>query len=54
VLGDIPLLNLFFNAKTKSRAKKQLVLLLTPRLVMPEATTPAPLSDESRKLLEAK
>jgi pilus assembly protein CpaC len=53
VLGDIPLLNLFFGEKTKSRARKQLVLLLTPRLVVPETTTPPPLSDASRALLEA-
>ncbi|OQA24671.1 MAG: Type IV pilus biogenesis and competence protein PilQ precursor [Verrucomicrobia bacterium ADurb.Bin345] len=37
LLGDIPLLNLFFARSVRSNSNKELIAILTPRLLTPEA-----------------
>src|SRR4029077_3518304 len=54
LLGDIPLLNLFFSEKTSSHDKKELVLLVTPNPVFPQASTSQPYSEDRKKLIEDK
>jgi len=52
LLGDIPLLSLFFSEKTGKSEKKELVVLITPVPVFPQASTTAPLSTTTEKLIE--
>jgi Flp pilus assembly secretin CpaC len=52
VLGDIPLLNLLFGRKSKSKVHKDAILLLTPRpSSLPEAATGPAFSVRSKALL---
>jgi pilus assembly protein CpaC len=51
VLGDIPLLNLLFASKSKSKSHKDAVLLLTPRPSWPEQATGPAFSSQSKGLL---
>jgi pilus assembly protein CpaC len=51
VLGDIPLLNLLFAGKSKSKSHKEAVLLLTTRPVYPEAATGPAYSAQSKSIL---
>jgi pilus assembly protein CpaC len=51
VVGDIPLLNLFFSEKTSSKNKKEVLVVLTPRLVLPDAATGPAFGEERKKLL---
>jgi pilus assembly protein CpaC len=51
VLGDIPLLNLLFASKSKSKSHKDAVLLLTPRPSWPEQATGPAFSAQSKSLL---
>jgi Flp pilus assembly secretin CpaC len=53
ILGDIPLLNLLFGSKSKSKSHKDAILLLTPRpsSVPQQATGPA-FSAAAKKLLD--
>jgi len=42
LLGDIPLVNLFFSEKVSSKTKKEVLLVLTPHVHFPEpSNTPA-------------
>jgi pilus assembly protein CpaC len=52
LLGDIPLLNTFFSHKTSSRENKELVVLITPTPVFPQATTARRTSDQTSELLQ--
>lgn len=52
VLGDIPLLSLFFSQKSARQSKKELVALLIPRPVYPQPSSDAPYSDEGKTLAE--
>ena len=40
ILGDIPLLNLFFSNRTKSDANTEVIAIITPRVLMPGDDTP--------------
>jgi Flp pilus assembly secretin CpaC len=51
LLGDIPLLNLLFANKNKSKAHKEAVLLLTTRPSFPEAATGPAFSTQSKSIL---
>jgi pilus assembly protein CpaC len=51
LLGDIPLLNAFFSHKTSSRENKELVVLITPRPVFPQATAARRISEQTQELL---
>ena len=51
VVGDIPLLNLLFAGKSKSKLHKEAVLLLTTRPCFPEPATGPAFSAQSRTLL---
>jgi Flp pilus assembly secretin CpaC len=51
VLGDIPLLNLLFANKAKSKTHKEGVLLLTPRPSFTEVATGPAFSDQSKTVL---
>jgi Flp pilus assembly secretin CpaC len=52
ILGDIPLLNLLFGTKSKSKVHKDAILLLTPRpSALPEAATGPAYSIRSKGLL---
>jgi type II secretory pathway component GspD/PulD (secretin) len=50
-LGDIPLLNLLFANKSKSKSHKEAVLLLTTRPCFPEAATGPAYSAQSKNIL---
>jgi Flp pilus assembly secretin CpaC len=50
-LGDIPLLNLLFAGKSKSKSHKEAVLLLTTRPSFPEAATGPAFSAQSKSIL---
>jgi len=51
VLNDIPLLNLLFSSKSKSKTHKEAVLLLTPRPSSVEVATGPAYSTESKVIL---
>jgi pilus assembly protein CpaC len=52
ILGDIPLLNLLFSSKSKSKSHKEAVLLLTPRpACSPQAATGPAYSTQSKNIL---
>ena len=48
LLGDIPILGEFFKYTSKSRDKRELMILVTPRIVEMEDTSKTKLSDEMR------
>jgi len=52
VLGDIPLLNLMFANKNKSKSKKDGLLLLTPRPSFPETATGPAYSEQAKDILK--
>jgi Flp pilus assembly secretin CpaC len=51
VLGDIPLVNLLFASKSKSKSHKEAVLLLTTRPSFPETATGPAFSAQSKSIL---
>ena len=51
LIGDIPLLNLLFSGKSKSKSHKEAVLLLTTRPYFPEAATGPAFSAQSKAIL---
>jgi type II secretory pathway component GspD/PulD (secretin) len=51
VLNDIPLLNLLFAGKARSKSHKEAVLLLTPRPCLAEAAATAAFSAQSKNIL---
>ena len=51
-LGEIPLLNLFFSEKNSAREDKELVVLITPVPVFPQANSAPPISDRTKPVLE--
>ena len=54
IIGDIPLLDLFFSNKSSDRNRKELVVVLTPRPVFPRAATGEAFGAERARLLENK
>lgn len=52
LVGDIPLLNLFFSEKTSAKQKKEVLVVLTPHVILPEAAAGGPYSDERKKILQ--
>jgi len=54
IVGDIPLLNLFFSEKTSTKQKKEVVVLLTPRVLLPDVAKGPAYSEERKQLLEGK
>lgn len=53
ILGDIPLLDLMFAQKTKSKTKNEGVLLLTPRPSFATAATGAAYSEKANSVINA-
>lgn len=54
LLGSIPLLNLFFSESSKKMDNKELVVVLIPHAVLPQAAKQGALSDDGKKLFEHK
>ena len=54
LIGDIPLLSLFFSEKTSRKDKKEVVLLMTPRVIIADAAKGGPFSDERKRLMDDK
>ena len=54
VLGDVPLLNLFFSNKQSSRQQSEYVIVLTPRPLVAAPATGAPFSEQNKQLLNDK
>jgi pilus assembly protein CpaC len=54
LLGDIPVLNLLFSEKSTRKEKKDVIVVLTSRLIKPEVDNNTPFSEERKKLLEVK
>jgi pilus assembly protein CpaC len=52
LLGDIPLLSIFFSNKTTSKNNKELVLMITPTPVFPETAPAHPASEQTKRLLQ--
>jgi len=52
LLGDIPLLSLFFSHKGGSTTKKELVVLITPTPVFPQVASGQPYSKDRESLLK--
>jgi pilus assembly protein CpaC len=52
LLGDIPLLSLFFSEKQSDNSKKELLVVITPRPVFPQAATGESFSEQQKALLD--
>ncbi|MCE9614447.1 MAG: pilus assembly protein N-terminal domain-containing protein [Lentisphaerae bacterium] len=51
LLGDVPLLSMFFAEKSSGKQNRELVVVITPTPVFPEQSKTAPLSEQRRGLL---
>jgi pilus assembly protein CpaC len=54
ILGDVPLLNLFFSNKTADRSQNEFVIVVTPRPVFPTESGEKSFSDDRQHLLQGK
>jgi len=54
VLGDVPLLSLFFSNKKSEKDRKEFVIVVTPQPVFPTAATGAPFGTQHNDLLQDK
>ena len=54
LLGDIPLLSMFFSNKQKSVESRELIVLISPKPVFPQADTSPAFSKEREHLLNEK
>jgi pilus assembly protein CpaC len=54
LLGDIPLIDLFFSNKTSDKQKTEFVIVVTPRPVFPVVSTAQPYGESHQKLIQDK
>ena len=54
LLGDVPLVNLFFSNKTADKSRKEFVIVVTPQPVFPVAATGTPFGEQHKELLQDK
>lgn len=54
ILGDVPLLSLFFSNKTSDNSQNEFVILVTPRPVFPTVTGEKAYSEQAQKILQEK
>jgi Flp pilus assembly secretin CpaC len=54
LLGDIPLLNLFFSNKTSDKQRNEFVIVVTPQPVFPTAAVGSPFGEQHKDLLQNK
>jgi len=52
LLGDVPILELFFSNKTSDKARHEFVIVVTPRPVFPTEATGTPLGEQHKQLLQ--
>ena len=52
LLGDIPLLSLFFSEKTADKTKQELVVLVTPTPVFPQVDSGPSFGEQRKELLK--
>jgi pilus assembly protein CpaC len=52
LLGDIPLLSLFFSNKAKRNTQDDLVMVITPQVVLPQIQSGAVYSEQQKHLIE--
>ena len=54
LLGDVPLVSLFFSNKTADKERKEFVIVVTPQPVFPMAATGTPYGEQHKDLLQDK
>lgn len=54
LLGDIPLLSMFFSSKVKQKENRELIVLISPKPIFPQADTARPMSEANEHLLKDK
>ncbi len=54
VMGDVPLLSLFFSNKTSDKQRKEFVIVVTPQPVFPAAAAGQPFGEQHKQLLQDK
>ncbi|MEI8350809.1 MAG: type II and III secretion system protein, partial [bacterium] len=54
LLGDIPLLSMFFSSKVKQHENRELIVLISPKPIFPQADTSRPMSEGKEHLLKDK
>ena len=54
LLGDVPLMNLFFSNKTGDHSRNEFVIVVTPQPVFPTAATGTPFGEQHKELLQDK
>lgn len=54
LLGDVPLLSLFFSNKTADNQRKEFVIVVTPQPLLPAAAAGGPLGEQHKQLLQNK
>jgi Flp pilus assembly secretin CpaC len=52
ILGDVPLLSLFFSNKSSDTQTNQFIILVTPRPIFPSVATGPAFSEENKQLLQ--
>jgi pilus assembly protein CpaC len=54
LLGDVPLINLFFSSNLTKNHQEEFVIVVTPRPVFPSAATGTPFGEQHKELLQDK
>jgi type II secretory pathway component GspD/PulD (secretin) len=54
LLGDVPLLNLFFSSNVTKNHREEFVIVVTPQPVFPTAATGQPFGEQHKGLLQDK
>jgi len=54
LLGDVPLVNLFFSNKTTKNHRDEFVIVVTPQPIFPSASTGSPFGESHKALLQDK
>jgi pilus assembly protein CpaC len=54
IIGDVPLIDLFFSNKTSNKDKTEFVIVVTPRPVFPSVATGQPLGEGHQQLIDQK
>ncbi|MDR3457086.1 MAG: pilus assembly protein N-terminal domain-containing protein [Verrucomicrobiae bacterium] len=54
LIGDVPLIDLFFSNKTANKDKKEFAIIVTPQPVFPKVATGLPLGEQHQKMMDEK
>jgi type II secretory pathway component GspD/PulD (secretin) len=54
LLGDVPILNLFFSNKTSDKQRNEYVIIVTPQPIFPTAATGLPFGEQHKDMLQNK